>query len=113
MEDARRTSAPPSPSLEPLAEAARRLAAARARQVWLRAALWVWWAATIAWLMPLGPWSATALPLGAAIADGALISLCGAALLWLHHAAIDVQAVRSALKLPSPRDASETGGRIC
>lgn len=85
------------PELSPLTAALRRAARARTKEIAARAALWVWLTATSIWLLPVGPWAAPGLPVGRALATGALLSLCGAALVLLHHVASGTAAIRAAI----------------
>jgi hypothetical protein len=50
-------------------------------------ALWAWCAISLLWLLPLGGWSAGALPIRRALLVGVSLTACGGLLCLLHHAA--------------------------
>jgi len=85
------------PQSPPLASALERLARARVRELWVRAALSVWCTLVLMWVLPLGPWSATALPPLVAVAVGAALAAGGGALALLQRAVSDTDAIREAL----------------
>lgn len=80
-----------------LATAFGQLARARAREFWLRTGIWGWCTVSLGWLLPLGPWSATRLPLSAALIVGCGLAVCGAVLAVLHRMASSTDDIRAAL----------------
>lgn len=84
-------------SLATLAPALRRLARARALELWVRTAIWVWCTALLAWLLPLDGWSATSLPRYVALAIGAAMAGTGALLASAYGRLSSTAEVRRAL----------------
>lgn len=72
--------AAPTPSLD-------RLLRPRGLQRVLLTALWAWCAISLLWLLPLGGWSAGALPIREALLVGVSLTTGGILLWWLHRAA--------------------------
>jgi diguanylate cyclase (GGDEF)-like protein/PAS domain S-box-containing protein len=87
-----------------LAPALRDLARARARARLMRALLWAWHLAILVWLLPLGPWSASALPPAAGLAAGVALGTVAAVLVLLHRRASRTDRIRAAVS--AARDAA-------
>jgi hypothetical protein len=91
---------PPDPSspLAPLAPALRRLARARALELWVRTAIWVWCTALVGWLLPLGSWSVTRLSPPVAVAVGVAMLAVGALLAYAYRSLSSTAEVRAAME---------------
>jgi hypothetical protein len=83
--------------LAPLAPALRRLARARALELWLRTAAGLWCTAVVGWLLPLGPWSATRLPPIATVIVGVALTAVGGLLALVHRSISSTAAIRTAM----------------
>ena len=106
-------SAPPAESGPPLAASLRRLARVRSREIRVRLALLVWCAVTFAWLLPVGPVSPTTGSLTGAIAVGALLAVCGVALVVAHGRVSNTSAIKAAIGAAvGVRPQSVAGGRV-
>ncbi len=85
------------PELAQLTAVFRRAARVRTRETVLRGAMWLWLCVALVWLLPVGPWSATAQQPAHALLCGAVLALGGAGLLVLHRAVIRTAGMRAML----------------
>jgi diguanylate cyclase (GGDEF)-like protein/PAS domain S-box-containing protein len=91
------TALPSSQQTPQLRPALENLAQARVIERGLRAVLWIWNLAVIAWLLPLGGWTATGLPPAAAMIVGGCLAAGTVVVVLIHRSVSRTDGIRGAI----------------